>query len=48
MKKTLSLILDEQDFPELLRIVADEDGRAALAFLKKYARSRARELLEGG
>lgn len=48
MKKTVSLVLEEQDLIELMRILLDEDGEGALAFLKVHFKGKARELLEGG
>lgn len=48
MKKDLHLILEDEDLIEMVRILVDEDGDAALAFLKKHFKGKARELLEGG
>ncbi|MBN1147973.1 MAG: hypothetical protein JXA78_12015 [Anaerolineales bacterium] len=48
MKKAMSIPLDDEDLIELLRILMDEDAEAALAFLKKHLKGKARELLEGG
>ena len=48
MKKGLNLVLDDPDLIELIRIMLDEDGEGALAFLKKHLKGKARELLEGG
>jgi hypothetical protein len=48
MKKGFNLVLDEPDLIELIRIMLDEDGEGALAFLKKHLKGKARELLEGG
>lgn len=48
MKKTISLVLEEQDVIELLRILLDEDTDGALVFLKTHFKGRARDLLEGG
>lgn len=48
MKKGLHLILEDEDLIEMVRILVDEDGDAALAFLKKHFKGKARELLEGG
>jgi hypothetical protein len=48
MKKAMSLILEEQDLIELLRILTDEDAEGALVFLKAHFGGKASELLEGG
>ena len=48
MKKALSIVLDDQDLIELMRILMDDDTESALAFLKKHFKGKARELLEGG
>lgn len=48
MKKALSIVLDDIDIIELMRILVDDDTSGALAFLKKHFKGKARELLEGG
>ncbi|MBE0684318.1 MAG: hypothetical protein IH589_20630 [Anaerolineales bacterium] len=48
MKKALSIVLEDQDIIELMRILMDEDAEAALTFLKKHFKGKARDLLEGG
>lgn len=48
MKKALSIVLEDQDIIELMRILIDEDAEAALTFLKKHFKGKARDLLEGG
>ncbi len=48
MKKILTLVLEDQDILELMRILMDDDTVGALAFLKQHCKGKARELLEGG
>jgi hypothetical protein len=48
MKKTINLVLDEEDILELMRIMLDDDSLGALVFLKAHFKGKARELLEGG
>ena len=48
MNKSITLVLEEQDLIELIRILLDEDADAALDFLKVHYKGKARELLEGG
>lgn len=48
MKKALSIIVEDQDLLELMRILMDDDAEGALAFLKEHYKGKARELLEGG
>jgi hypothetical protein len=48
MKKALSIVLDDQDLIEIMRILMDDDSEGALAFLKKHFKGKPRELLEGG
>lgn len=48
MKKALSLVLEEAEVIELMRILLDDDAEGALAFLKTHFKGKARELLEGG
>jgi hypothetical protein len=48
MKKALTIILEDKDIIELMRILMDDDAVGALAFLKQYFKGKARDLLEGG
>ncbi len=48
MKKSLHILLDDEDIIELMRTLLDEDAESALAFLKKHIKGKTRELLEGG
>jgi hypothetical protein len=48
MKKTITLVLEDEQLIELIRILADDDSDAALAFLKQHFKGKAHELLEGG
>lgn len=48
MKKSLQVALEDEEIIELMRILMDDDAEAALAFLKKHFKGKARELLEGG
>jgi len=48
MKKAMNLVMEEQEVIELMRILMDEDAEAALAFLKRHFKGKARKLLEGG
>ena len=48
MKKALSIVLEDHDVIELMRILMDDDAKGALAFLKQHFKGKARELLEGG
>ncbi len=48
MKKALSLVVDDADLIELIRILMDDDADGALAFLKTHFKGKARDLLEGG
>jgi hypothetical protein len=48
MKKSLSIVLEDQDVIELMRILMDDDAQGALAYLKQHLKGKARELLEGG
>jgi len=46
--KALSVILEKAELIELARILMDDDAEAALAFLKRHFKGKAKELLEGG
>lgn len=48
MKKSLHLVLEDEDIIELMRILMDSDADGALAFLRHHFKGKARELLEGG
>jgi len=48
MKKTLSIVVEDQDIIELIRILMDDDAVGTLEFLKKHFKGRSRDLLEGG
>ena len=48
MKKSLTIILEDEELLELMRLLMDDDAQAALAFLKEHFKGKARELLEGG
>ena len=48
MKNTLHITLDDQEVIDLMRILMDDDTDAALAFLKRHLKGKARQLLEGG
>jgi hypothetical protein len=47
-KKAMSLVLDEAEAVELIRILMDDDADGALDFLKLHFKGKARDLLEGG
>ncbi len=46
MSKAVTLILDDEEILELLRIQLDDDAEAALAWLKAQFRGAGREQLE--
>jgi hypothetical protein len=48
VKKAIALVLDDTDLIELARLLMDDDADAALAFVKRHLKGKARELLEGG
>ena len=48
MKKAVSLVMEDEDLIELIRILMDDDADSALAFLKTHIKGKARDLLEGG
>ena len=47
MKKAISLVVEDDDLIELIRILLDDDADGALAFLKTHFKGKARDLLEG-
>ncbi len=48
MKKTISLVVEDDDLIELMRILMDDNADSALVFLKTHFKGKARDLLEGG
>lgn len=48
MKKSIHLILEDDEILELMRILMDSDTEAALEFLRQHFKGKARDLLEGG
>jgi hypothetical protein len=48
MKKAVTVVLEDEEIIELMRILMDDNAEAALAFLKQHFRGKTRELLEGG
>ncbi len=48
MKKAMTLVLDDAQIIELIRILIDNDEPDALAFIKTHFKSKVRALLEGG
>ena len=48
MKKGLTVILDDEEIIQLMRILIDNDAEDALSFVKTHFKGKARELLEGG
>jgi hypothetical protein len=48
VKKSITLILDDPDLIELIRILLDDDPDGALVFLRTHLKGKARDLLEGG
>lgn len=48
MTKATTLVLEEAEVLELLRIIDDDDGAAALDFLRQHLQAKAHQMLEGG
>ena len=48
MKKAISLVVEDNDLIELIRVLLDDDADGALVFLKTHFKGKARDLLEGG
>jgi len=48
MKKALTVVLEDKDIIELMRILMDSDPDGALEFLREHFKGKARDLLEGG
>ena len=46
--RAISLVLEDDELIELTRILIDDDAEAALDFLKRHLKGKAKELLEGG
>ena len=47
MKKSLNLILEDEDIIELMRILMDSNTEGALEFLRQHFKGKVRDLLEG-
>ena len=47
MKKSVTLMLEDQDLIELMRILMDSDSEGSLDFLRKHFKGKGRDLLEG-
>lgn len=48
MKNVMSVVLEDRDLLELMRILLDDDATGALDFLRHHFKGKSRELLEGG
>jgi hypothetical protein len=48
VKKALTVVLEDEDVIELMRILMDSDPEGALEFLREHFKGKARDLLEGG
>ena len=48
VKKSLQIVVEDQDLIELMRVLMDDDAEGALAFLEAHFKGKARKLLEGG
>ncbi len=48
MKKAISLVVEDDELIELMRILIDDDSDGALTFIKAHFKGKARDLLEGG
>ncbi|MCL4249201.1 MAG: hypothetical protein KJ065_13725 [Anaerolineae bacterium] len=48
MKRAITLVLDDTDVIELMRVLIDDDSEGALSFVRMHFKGKARELLEGG
>ena len=46
--KATTLVFEEAELLELLRIFNDSDGPAALAFLRAHLQEKVHQLLDGG
>ena len=47
MKKALTVVLEDKDIIELMRVLMDSDTEGALEFLRQRFKGKARDLLEG-
>ena len=48
IKKALTVILEDKDIIELMRVLMERDTEGALEFLQRHFKGKARDLLEGG
>jgi len=48
MKKGITVVFEDEQIVELMRILIDDDAEDALKFVKRHFKGKARELLEGG
>lgn len=48
VRKTLQVVVEDQDLIELMRVLMDGDAEDALVFLKAHFKGKACDLLEGG
>lgn len=48
MKKSLSIVLSDEELLDLCRILIDRDEEGALAFLDQYLKKKVDQALEGG
>ena len=48
MKKSLSILLNDEELLDLCRIMIDEDAEDALAFLEQHLKKPVKHALEGG
>ena len=48
MKKAVTVTLEDEEIVELIQIMLDDDQEAALAFVKRHFKGKARDLLIGG
>ena len=48
LKKALTVIVEDLDILELMRILLDNDAAGALEFLRLHFKGKAQDLLEGG
>ena len=48
MKKALTVVLEDKDIIELMRVLMDSDTEGALEFIRQHFKGQARDLLEGG
>ena len=48
MKKSIALLLTDEELQDLYRILIDRDAEEALCFLNQHLRKKVRQALEGG